>query len=359
MMSMRGLEGELIALLVSSCVGAVLVAYAVRAARFGRASHARLDSLRGTPFLGRYPIEAFHWAARALGVVLARKRVSPDALTLSSLALTALTAPLAASGHFEAAGAVLLFGSAFDVLDGIVARERGVASEAGEILDSVLDRYADALCLMGLAIFYRQSAWRLTIVLITLFGAMMVSYVRAKAEKFALSLPSTVMRRPERVAYVAMGLLLGPLVSSWIVPFDETVPATLAVVALVGVVSNLAAVKLLVSARTDLDHRRLRASALLTSARKALQADAAWPKLTPAKPRNDVLLRNVDDVAVPLPLRLAKEIVGHESGGIGGLGGHRVDLFRVGTSPKRPTVERAPPSPGRLLPRRRRRRATS
>src|SRR5439155_15557296 len=140
----------------------------------------RLDGVKGTRLLGRFPIEAFHWACRALGRVLARLGVTPDALTPLSLVLTAMTLPLAATGHLEAAGAVMLLGSSFDVLDGIIARELGVASEAGEMLDSVVDRYADAACLVGLGLFWRDSAWRLGVVFVALLGSTMVSYVRAK-----------------------------------------------------------------------------------------------------------------------------------------------------------------------------------
>ena len=83
---------------------------------------------------------------------MSRTGVSPDALTLISLVISGASLPFAALGLLPAAGASLLFGAAFDALDGIVARERGVASDAGEVLDAVVDRYADAAPLLGLAV---------------------------------------------------------------------------------------------------------------------------------------------------------------------------------------------------------------
>jgi phosphatidylglycerophosphate synthase len=245
-----------IALLVSVGSAGVLAAYAVRVATHGRVENVRLERVRGTRLLGRYPIEAFHWVASVVGRMLARTPVKPDTLTMVSLALTALTLPLVATGHFEAAGAVLLFGSSFDVLDGIVARERGVAGEAGEMLDSVVDRYADAACLIGLGLFYRDSAWKLGVIFSALLGSTMVSYVRAKAEKFRLSLPDTTMRRAERVVYLSGALILGPTLSGWLAPTVAGRPATMAVVAMVAGLSNVAAVQLLVAARTELRRRR-------------------------------------------------------------------------------------------------------
>jgi CDP-diacylglycerol--glycerol-3-phosphate 3-phosphatidyltransferase len=249
------LEEAVTPLVVSAGVAGLLAAYAVRVARTGRIAAARLESVRGTVLLGRYPIEAFHWAARFAGKALSRTGVSPDTLTFLSLALTVFTVPLAATGRMEAAGAVLILGSTFDALDGIVARETGTTSDAGEVLDSVLDRYSDALALAGLGIFYRQSAPSLAIVLLALQGSMMVSYVRAKTEKFALALPSTLMRRPERIAYLSGAMLLGPSLSAWIAPRSDNAPVTLAIVALVAIVSNVAAVQLLVRARSELRRR--------------------------------------------------------------------------------------------------------
>jgi CDP-diacylglycerol--glycerol-3-phosphate 3-phosphatidyltransferase len=251
------LDGKLIALLTSIGVAGLLTAYAVRVSRAGRIATARLETVRGTLLLGRYPIEAFHWAARAFGRVLSRTGVTPDALTFLSLALTVLTVPLAAMGRFEAAGVVLIIGSSFDALDGIVARELEQTSDAGEVLDSVLDRYSDAFALAGLGIYYRESAAGFTIVFLALLGSMMVSYVRAKTEKFGITLPSTLMRRPERIAYLAGALLLGPSLSAWLLPEYAGYPLALAIVGVIAVVANASAIQLLACARAELRGRSM------------------------------------------------------------------------------------------------------
>jgi CDP-diacylglycerol--glycerol-3-phosphate 3-phosphatidyltransferase len=245
-------DGSLLALAALAVTVAVLGAYAVSLAIFGRRTVPRLDGERGTVLLGRFPIEAFHWAARGVGRALVRTGVSPDALTFVSVALAALAVPLAATGRFEAAGALFAAGSVFDALDGIVARARGSASDAGEMLDATVDRYADALGLVGLAVFYRDSAFCLAIVLAALVGSMMVSYVRAKGDALGIALPPGLMRRPERVAYLSLALLLGPTFSAWLAPADPTRPVTLFVVAVIAALSNVAALRLLVEARSRL-----------------------------------------------------------------------------------------------------------
>jgi CDP-diacylglycerol--glycerol-3-phosphate 3-phosphatidyltransferase len=172
-----------------------------------------------------------------------------------SAALTLLTVPCAAAGYFEAAGAILVVGSSLDALDGIVARELGMTSDAGEVLDSVMDRYSDTFALAGLGLFYRDSAVSLAIVLLALLGSTMVSYVRAKTDKFGVALGSTLMRRPERIAYLSGALLLGPTLSAWVLPGYSNSPLTLATVALIAIVSNVAALQLLVRARQALRRR--------------------------------------------------------------------------------------------------------
>jgi len=200
--------------------------------------------------LGRFPIEAFHWVLRSIGRGVARSGVSPDTLTLISLVISSLSLPLAAYGKLASSGAALLFGAAFDALDGIVAREQGVSSDSGEVLDAVVDRYADAAPLVGLAVFYRASVPALLVVLSALLGSMLVSYVRAKSEAMGLALPGGLMRRHERIAYLTVGLLLGPLVP--LASVQVAAPLTLLVVAVIGVVSNLAAAQLTRAARAAL-----------------------------------------------------------------------------------------------------------
>jgi CDP-diacylglycerol--glycerol-3-phosphate 3-phosphatidyltransferase len=231
----------------------VVLAYALRTVFVGRAEEQRVDKEGGTLFLGRWLMEAFYWTFRSFGYLLLKMRVTPDALTWTSFALTMACLPAAAMGHFSTAGLFFLVGSAFDAFDGLVARERGMASDSGEMLDAIIDRYADMAPLVGLAIFYRFSAWQMTIPLVALVGSVMVSYVRAKTEALGLKLPSGVMRRHERIAYFVVGLVAGPEISPWLpAPFGAVHPATLATIGFVAVTSNYAAVRLAAHGRTAL-----------------------------------------------------------------------------------------------------------
>ena len=237
-------------------------AYAVRSLLVGRRQDEKLQRLGGTLLLGSWFMEAVYWAIRAPGKLFARLGVKPDTLTLISLVLTLASAPIAASGHFSTAGLVFLIGSAFDALDGMVARETGNVKRSGAILDSVLDRWADAAPMIGLAIFYRFSIWQMVIPLAALVGSQLVSYVRAKSESMGLNLPSTLMRRHERVAYISGALIIAPMLSPILEsPFGAVHPGTLTLVLIVALVSNVVAIRLLIAARRRLDEQDAEARA--------------------------------------------------------------------------------------------------
>jgi CDP-diacylglycerol--glycerol-3-phosphate 3-phosphatidyltransferase len=232
---------------------AAVSGYAVRSLRVGRKQETRLERLGGTSLFGAWLMEAVYWAIRLPGRWLAQVGVHPDTLTWTSLVITLASAPIAASGHFSTAGLLFLVGAAFDALDGMVARQTGRASRQGAVLDSVLDRVADAAPLAGLVIFYRFSVWQMTVPLVAIVGGQLVSYVRAKAESMGLDLPSGLMRRHERVAYISGALIIAPMLSPVLgSPAGAVHPATLTILGLVAVTSAFAAWRLLRTARESL-----------------------------------------------------------------------------------------------------------
>jgi CDP-diacylglycerol---glycerol-3-phosphate 3-phosphatidyltransferase len=239
---------------VIGLLAVVVSAYALRTVIVGRRSDRRTDREGGTALLGLWVMEAFYWAMRVPGRACARLGIQPDTLTWTSMVLTAMSLPAGALGHFSTSGAFLLAGAAFDALDGMVARQLGVASDSGEMLDAVIDRYADAAPMLGLVLFYRFSTWQMAIPLAALVGSMMVSYVRAKSEAMSLQLPSGLMRRHERIAYIGAALVIGPELSPLLgKPYGAVHPATLALVGLVAAVSNVAAGRLASAARRELE----------------------------------------------------------------------------------------------------------
>ena len=97
-MTALGLQEKALIGLFLALPALVLAAYGVRVAIAGRALDPRVQRESSTVLLGRFPIEAFHWALRAVGRNVSRTGVSPDTLTLISLVISGASLPFAALG---------------------------------------------------------------------------------------------------------------------------------------------------------------------------------------------------------------------------------------------------------------------
>lgn len=139
--------------------------------------------------------------------VIVNKYISPNLLTFLGLTINVLGAIALAYGRWKIAGALILFGGIFDILDGAIARTSGRQSKFGELLDSVVDRYSDLIPLFGLIIFYSKIGNIQLVILtcITSLGTATIPYTRAKAETFIPSCHIGLMERGERIVLLVIG----------------------------------------------------------------------------------------------------------------------------------------------------------
>jgi len=115
---------------------------------------------------------------------LGRLGLTPNGLTLIGFGITVGGAVLAAVGLWLAAGVVIFAGGAFDLFDGTLARATGKASTVGAFLDSVFDRWGEAVTYVGIVVGCLHADFGLGAALaaIALAAGSLVSYVRARAE---------------------------------------------------------------------------------------------------------------------------------------------------------------------------------
>ncbi len=114
-------------------------------------------------------------------------------------------------------GVFTLLTGLFDTLDGGLARALGQNRKFGAFLDSVLDRYTELIIYLGIwCYFYRQGATTplvsLTMLLI-LFGSLMVSYTRARAEGLGVRCLVGMFQRGERIVLLGLAGLVNPMVN--------------------------------------------------------------------------------------------------------------------------------------------------
>jgi CDP-diacylglycerol--glycerol-3-phosphate 3-phosphatidyltransferase len=183
-------------------LGTVILVYVVRAVASGRARHARTDADGGSVFLGKAAMEMGYWLLDPVVEALVALRITPNMVTAFSLVPALLAGVAAAFGWFALACVLGTLGSLCDLVDGVLARRTGVASDAGEVLDAAADRYIEFFFLAGVAVYYRTHWMVLLLTLAAIFGSFMISYTTAKAEAMGVTPPRGSMRRAERAVYL-------------------------------------------------------------------------------------------------------------------------------------------------------------
>lgn len=161
--------------------------------------------------------QAIQDAGRAAVEPIARAMVvagiTPNALTVFGLFMSAVAGALIGLGFFVAGGIVLVVGSVCDMLDGAVARLTGTSSRFGAFLDSSLDRMAELVVFGGILWYYvevESSALYALLALLAAGGSFLVSYTRARAEGLGIECKVGIMERPERLVLILIGVFAGP-----------------------------------------------------------------------------------------------------------------------------------------------------
>ena len=142
-----------------------------------------------------------------IGRSLGKIGLSPNVLTIISALLGCLAGYLFYVKQPIMGVLAIIAVGITDMFDGAVARATGRVTRFGGVLDHVLDRYAEFAIIMGMMLGgYIEPLWAL----FALFGMVMASYVRAKAESIGGLKSCTVglMERQEKLILLMTGGIL-------------------------------------------------------------------------------------------------------------------------------------------------------
>ena len=144
---------------------------------------------------------------------LIRLGVTPNSISVAGIVLMAGVSVLLATGYHRWAGLFMILATSTDAFDGAVARLQGSCSTFGAFLDSTLDRYSEAIALLGLQLYFLQqsNSEGLILTFVALVGSLMVSYTRARAEGVGLECKGGLLTRMERVLLLSVALLINQL----------------------------------------------------------------------------------------------------------------------------------------------------
>ncbi len=149
------------------------------------------------------------WLAALVARGLARTGVTPNQVTFVGLGLALAASIALCFGSPITAGLLYWAGGSLDMVDGILARLTGRESTFGAFLDSVLDRVGEGALLLAVAYHFAAEGRPVAVaaVVAALFGGMLTSYVRARAESLGLRCAEGLLARPGRVILLVVGLL--------------------------------------------------------------------------------------------------------------------------------------------------------
>jgi CDP-diacylglycerol--glycerol-3-phosphate 3-phosphatidyltransferase len=150
-----------------------------------------------------------------IALAMGRLGLTPDALTLIGFGITLVGAILLAIQAWIPGALVVFFGGVFDMFDGTLARATGQVSKLGAFMDSVFDRWGEALVYVGVIVGLSAVGLDIGVFLaaVAMASAFLVSYARAKAEGLGFSAGTGMaevglMPREIRLVVLTGGLLI-------------------------------------------------------------------------------------------------------------------------------------------------------
>jgi CDP-diacylglycerol---glycerol-3-phosphate 3-phosphatidyltransferase len=140
---------------------------------------------------------------------LIESRLTPNAISLTGLALNVIAAVLVWERLFFLGGVAFVIGSVMDTLDGRYSRMSGKGTPFGAFLDSTLDRIEEGIVLAAVAGTFAAHGEEVAAaaVVIAVLASLMVSYTRARAEALGVECKVGIATRPVRVVILSIGLI--------------------------------------------------------------------------------------------------------------------------------------------------------
>ncbi|MET7400692.1 phosphatidylinositol phosphate synthase [Dactylosporangium sp. NPDC005572] len=146
-----------------------------------------------------------------VAAALLRAGVTPNAVTVAgTIGVLVGALGFATRGHFVIALVIITLSCLTDMIDGAMARQRGITNKFGAFLDSSMDRVADGAIFGSIAYWYatEHEPRLVAAALLCLLTGQVVSYVKARAEGLGMTANVGLIERAERLVGIGIGGVL-------------------------------------------------------------------------------------------------------------------------------------------------------
>ena len=162
--------------------------------------------------------EKFNKLSVKIGLLFSKIPLSANKWTMVSLIPAFVALYFLAQEEFLLAGAFFIVSAFLDLVDGSVARVTGTTSRFGAYLDTIIDRYIEAIIVFGLLFVALPEfigpayIW----IFLYLFGSLMTTYAKAAAKEKGLvpegtELKGGLLERAERMIILFVGILIASI----------------------------------------------------------------------------------------------------------------------------------------------------
>lgn len=157
--------------------------------------------------------ERFSRLSVKVGIIFSKFGLTPNQWTLLTLLPTFAALYFLVNEQFLFSALFFIAASFIDLVDGSVARVTGNVTKLGAYLDTIVDRYVEAIIILGMLfvkmpdVFFPPYFW----LFLYLFGGMMTTYSKAAAKEKEIvekELSGGLLERAERLILLFAGILL-------------------------------------------------------------------------------------------------------------------------------------------------------
>jgi len=160
--------------------------------------------------------EKFKLISEKIGLFFVKFKLHPNFYTLLSLVFGLFCFLSLVKKNLIFATIFFLLAAILDFIDGAVARASQKVTKLGAYLDTICDRYVEAIILFGFLflplpkIFLSSQLW----IFLCLFGSLMTTYSKAAAKEKEITkeeLKKGLLERPERMILIFLAMIFGIL----------------------------------------------------------------------------------------------------------------------------------------------------
>jgi len=160
--------------------------------------------------------------------------LSPNSVSVLSLGVAGAAAAAFVAGEpqwYAVGGVLVLLNGWLDLVDGALARKQGIASDGGDLLDHVIDRYADLIIIGGLAA--GVDGFALGFLAVT--GVLMTSYLGTQIQAVGLGRAyGGLVGRADRLVLITVAGLVAAVYTAPVVAGYGVIELLLVFFAVVG-----------------------------------------------------------------------------------------------------------------------------